>query len=130
MVSDVHLRRGLSCSGCHGGKPTDEDMSDEIYKRWPEREKRMADKSWIPRFCTEACHSQPGFMRRFNPSCEVAQVFDAPTYVPSIAYGTWHLEESRSETTVRRNRARIKQPSSHKAAALVNCIKHVPQARM
>ena len=74
VVSDVHLRRGLSCSGCHGGKPTDEDMSDEIYKRWPEREKRMADKSWIPRFCTEACHSQPGFMRRFNPALPVDQM--------------------------------------------------------
>ena len=74
VVSDVHLRRGLSCSGCHGGKPTDEDMSDEIYKRWPERDKRMADRSWIPRFCTEACHSQPGFMRRFNPALPVDQM--------------------------------------------------------
>ncbi len=74
VVSDVHLRRGLSCSGCHGGKPTDEDMSDEIYKRWPEREKRIVDRSWIPRFCTEACHSQPGFMRRFNPALPVDQM--------------------------------------------------------
>ena len=56
VVNDVHLRRGLSCSGCHGGKPTDEDMSDEIAKRWPKREVRIVDRTWIPRFCTEACH--------------------------------------------------------------------------
>ena len=74
VVSDVHLRRGLSCSGCHGGKPTDEEMTDEIYERWPERDKRLADRSWIPRFCGESCHSQPGFMRRFNPALPVDQM--------------------------------------------------------
>ncbi len=74
VVSDVHLRRGLSCSGCHGGKPTDDSMSDEIYERWPERDVRKVDRSWIPRFCTERCHSDPGFMRRFNPELPVDQM--------------------------------------------------------
>lgn len=74
VISDVHLRRGLSCSGCHGGKPTDEGMDDAIYGRWPERAKRKADRSWIPRFCTDACHSRPEFMRRFNPSLPVDQM--------------------------------------------------------
>jgi hypothetical protein len=37
VVSDIHLRRGLSCSGCHGGKPTDEEMTQEIYDRWRSR---------------------------------------------------------------------------------------------
>jgi len=74
VVSDVHLRRGLSCSGCHGGKPTQEDMTDEIYNRWPDRDKRQVDRSWIPGFCTDACHSQAGFMRRFNPSLPIDQI--------------------------------------------------------
>ena len=74
VVADVHLRRGLSCSGCHGGKPTDEEMTDAIYGRWPDRETRQADRSWIPSFCTEACHSQTGFMRRYNPSLPVDQM--------------------------------------------------------
>jgi len=74
VVSDIHLRRGLSCSGCHGGKPTDEEMTQEIYDRWPERDARQADRSWIPRFCADACHSQPGFMRRFNPALPVDQM--------------------------------------------------------
>jgi quinol-cytochrome oxidoreductase complex cytochrome b subunit len=74
VVADVHLRRGLSCSGCHGGKPTDEEMTDAIYDRWPDRDTRQADRSWIPSFCTEACHSQTGFMRRYNPSLPVDQM--------------------------------------------------------
>ena len=73
-VSDVHLRRGLSCSGCHGGKPTDEDMSDEIYNHWPDSTARQASRAWIPGFCTQACHSQPGFMRRFNPALPIDQM--------------------------------------------------------
>lgn len=74
VVADVHLRRGLSCSGCHGGKPTDEEMSQAIYDRWPDRERRQADRSWVPAFCTDACHSQAGFMRRFNPSLPIDQM--------------------------------------------------------
>lgn len=74
VVSDVHLRVGLSCSGCHGGKPTDEGMDDSIAKRWPERSVRKVDRSWIPRFCTDACHSRPEFMRRFNPQLPVDQM--------------------------------------------------------
>ena len=74
VVADVHLRRGLSCAGCHGGSPADEAMTAEVYKRWPLRDVRHADRSWIPGFCTERCHSQPGFMRRFNPALPVDQM--------------------------------------------------------
>ena len=74
VVSDVHMRRGLSCSGCHGGDPKDEAMSADIYKRWPLRDVRKGDRSWIPGFCTDRCHSQPGFMRRFNPGLPVDQM--------------------------------------------------------
>lgn len=74
VVSDVHLRRGLSCSGCHGGKPTDEDMSDAIYNHWPDADGRKASRAWIPGFCTQQCHSEPGFMRRFNPALPIDQM--------------------------------------------------------
>jgi len=74
VMSDVHLRRGLSCSGCHGGKPTDEEMPDAVYERWPDWDARRASRAWIPRFCTDACHSQPGFMRQFNPGLPVDQM--------------------------------------------------------
>jgi predicted CXXCH cytochrome family protein len=72
LVSDVHFRRGLSCAGCHGGDPRDEDMADEIYERWPEAPERYQDRTWIPGFCA-SCHADPIFMRRFNPALPTDQ---------------------------------------------------------
>ncbi len=73
VVSDVHFRKGLMCSGCHGGKPTDMEMSPEIYKRWPAGEARKKDLSWIPGFCAR-CHSSSEFMRSYNPKLPVDQL--------------------------------------------------------
>ena len=73
IVSDVHFRGGLMCAGCHGGKPTDSDMSAEISKRWPKSELRHKDRSWIPEFCAR-CHSSSEFMRGYNPSLPVDQL--------------------------------------------------------
>jgi len=72
FVSDVHFRRGLSCAGCHGGKPTDEEMPDEVYDRWPEAPARHADRGWIPGFCAR-CHADPEFMRGFDPAMATDQ---------------------------------------------------------
>jgi predicted CXXCH cytochrome family protein len=72
FTSDVHFRRGLSCAGCHGGDPDDGEMADEIYERWPEAPARYEDRSWIPQFCAR-CHSDPIFMRRFNPGLPTDQ---------------------------------------------------------
>jgi cytochrome b6 len=94
VVSDVHMRRGLACSGCHGGKPTDESMSDEIFSRWPDREHRRADRAWIPNFCTQACHSQPGFMRRFNPALPIDQMLKYRESRHGIALLTRHNERA------------------------------------
>ena len=73
FVSDVHFRRGLSCSGCHGGKPEADSMPTEIAKRWPAAEVRQKDRAWIPDFCAR-CHSDPSFMRTFNPSLPTDQL--------------------------------------------------------
>jgi cytochrome b6 len=73
FIGDTHFRRGLSCSGCHGGHPTDTDMADEIYERWPDMDTRHEDRTWIPQFCGR-CHSDPVFMRRYNPSLPTDQV--------------------------------------------------------
>ncbi|MGZ6142047.1 MAG: cytochrome c3 family protein, partial [Myxococcales bacterium] len=73
FVSDVHFRRGLSCSGCHGGKPTDEMMTKEIAARWPSADARHKDRSWIPEFCAR-CHADPNFMRGFNPTLPTDQL--------------------------------------------------------
>jgi cytochrome b6 len=73
VVSDTHFRRGLMCSGCHGGKPTDTEMSPEISARWPSEDARKKDRSWIPDFCAR-CHASSEFMRGFNPSLPVDQL--------------------------------------------------------
>ena len=73
VVADVHFRRGLLCSGCHGGKPTDKEMSPEIGKRWPAAEARKKDRSWIPEFCAR-CHGSSELMRQFNPKLPVDQL--------------------------------------------------------
>ena len=73
IVSDVHFRGGLMCAGCHGGKPTDAEMSAEIGKRWPASDLRHKDRSWIPEFCAR-CHSSSEFMRGYNPSLPVDQL--------------------------------------------------------
>ena len=73
FTSDTHFRKGLSCSGCHGGTPKDESMSNDIAKRWPKAEVRHADRGWIPDFCAR-CHSDPSFMRGFNPTLPTDQL--------------------------------------------------------
>jgi len=73
VVADVHVRGGLMCAGCHGGKPSDTEMSAEIGKRWPPSEVRHKDRSWIPEFCAR-CHSSSDFMRVYNPSLPVDQL--------------------------------------------------------
>ncbi|MFL5415532.1 MAG: cytochrome c3 family protein [Myxococcales bacterium] len=73
FVSDVHFRRGLSCSGCHGGKPSDEMMTKDIAARWPAEEARHSDRSWIPGFCAK-CHEDAAFMRGFNPTLPTDQL--------------------------------------------------------
>jgi hypothetical protein len=73
VVSDAHFRRGLMCSGCHGGKPTDTEMTEEISKRWPAGDARKKDRSWIPDFCAR-CHSSSEFMRGYNPSLPLDQL--------------------------------------------------------
>ncbi len=73
LVSDVHFRAGLSCAGCHGGKPSDDVMPKEIATRWPAEEVRHTDRSWIPEFCAR-CHSDTQFMRGFNPTLPTDQL--------------------------------------------------------
>lgn len=73
FLAGVHFRSGLSCSGCHGGSPEDLMMTDEIYERWPDVDVRHEDRTWIPEFCSR-CHSDPAFMRGFDPGLPTDQL--------------------------------------------------------
>jgi predicted CXXCH cytochrome family protein len=92
FIADAHFRRGLSCSGCHGGDPGDFDMADEIYERWPEAPERYEDRTWIPEFCAR-CHADPAFMRNFNPALATDQY---AKYEESL-HGKLLLEEEDSK---------------------------------
>jgi predicted CXXCH cytochrome family protein len=73
LLSDVHFRRGLTCSGCHGGDPAHTEMTKDISQRWPDKDVRHTDRTWIPQFCAR-CHADPTFMRNFNPSLPTDQL--------------------------------------------------------
>ncbi len=73
MEQDVHDRLGLSCVSCHGGDPKaglDGDLEAAMdpakgYIGIPER-------SAIPQLCAK-CHSEPNYMRQFNPRVSTDQ---------------------------------------------------------
>jgi predicted CXXCH cytochrome family protein len=72
FTSDAHFRRGVSCTGCHGGDPGDTVMTDPTYESMPEAEKRRLDRTWVPEFCGR-CHADPTYMRRFDPNLPTDQ---------------------------------------------------------
>ncbi len=74
MENDVHTQLGLSCADCHGGDSKaglDGDMDAAMdpakgYIGAPERKD-------IPQFCGR-CHSDPNYMRKFNPRVSTDQL--------------------------------------------------------
>ncbi len=69
MKRDIHAERGFSCPDCHGGDPTDMDVTSMAPERGflgkPSNEE-------IPQSCGR-CHSDAAFMRRYNPSLPTNQ---------------------------------------------------------
>ncbi|OGD19991.1 MAG: hypothetical protein A2W03_16100 [Candidatus Aminicenantes bacterium RBG_16_63_16] len=69
FAADVHKQFGLSCADCHGGNPAQDDITlakDKTFRGTPERAR-------IPEFCG-SCHSDSGYMRRYNPNIRVDQL--------------------------------------------------------
>ncbi len=72
IKDDYHLARGLGCQGCHGGDQTAIDNKAQSHspaKGFLGKPKRHA----IPESCGK-CHSDPNYMRTFNPSIRTDQV--------------------------------------------------------
>lgn len=73
---DIHAAAGLSCHDCHGGNPAAEAAEDlllakdEAFEANPYR--GAPRRGEIPSFCGR-CHSDPAYMRRFNPDLRVDQ---------------------------------------------------------
>lgn len=68
---DIHFRRGLTCTACHGGDgaaPAKEQAHD------PARGYRGAPRGTAVLDACGRCHSDPSYMRDFNPTLRVDQV--------------------------------------------------------
>jgi len=66
---DIHNQAGLSCTDCHGGNPSQEDIDlakDNTFKGKPARKD-------ISEFCAD-CHSNASYMKTFNPSLRIDQL--------------------------------------------------------
>jgi hypothetical protein len=68
---DVHIQPEVSCAGCHGGDASTDD--EEVAMSEDAGFIGVPSKDEIPGFCGR-CHSDIGYMRRFQPRIAVDQV--------------------------------------------------------
>jgi hypothetical protein len=75
---DIHSQKGLTCASCHGGDPTSDDPEKAMSRKagW----KGKIDRKQIPQLCG-SCHSDPAYMRQFNPSVRTDQLAQYHTSV-------------------------------------------------
>jgi hypothetical protein len=68
---DIHAQNGLTCTSCHGGDATSDDPDKAMSRkaRW----KGKIDRNQIPQLCG-TCHSDPAYIRQFNPSLRTDQL--------------------------------------------------------
>ena len=78
FAQDIHLAKGILCQDCHGGDPTKFDAGAAMS-----RAKGFIGKPThqvIPQLCGK-CHSNPTYMKKFNPTIRVDQVQEYYTSV-------------------------------------------------
>ena len=75
---DIHAQKGLTCANCHGGDPASDDPNKAMDRKagW----KGKIDRKQIPPLCG-SCHSDPAYMRQFNPSLRTDQLAQYHTSV-------------------------------------------------
>ena len=68
---DIHAQKGLTCVSCHGGDATSDDADKAMSRKagW----KGKIDRKQIPGLCG-SCHSDPAYMRGFDPSLRTDQL--------------------------------------------------------
>jgi len=68
---DIHAQKGLTCASCHGGDPKSDDPDKAMSRKagW----KGKIDRKQIPQLCG-SCHSDPAYIRQFNPSLRTDQL--------------------------------------------------------
>jgi hypothetical protein len=68
---DVHAQKGLTCASCHGGDPASDDADKAMSRKagW----KGKIERKQVPQLCG-GCHSDPAYMRQFNPTLRTDQL--------------------------------------------------------
>lgn len=74
---DIHAARGLTCVSCHGGDASDDGLGGMDPARGFLGKPTASD---VLPFCGR-CHSDPEYMRRYNPSPRVDQATEYATSV-------------------------------------------------
>ena len=75
---DVHAQKGLTCANCHGGDATSDDPNVAMNpkKGW----KGKIERRQVPELCGK-CHSDPAYMRQYNPTLRTDQLSQYKTSV-------------------------------------------------
>ena len=68
---DIHSQKGLTCTSCHGGDASNYDPDQAMSRKagWTGK----IDRKQVPQLCG-SCHSNPAYMRSFNPSLRTDQL--------------------------------------------------------
>src|SRR3974390_3033633 len=71
FAQDIHAQKGLTCASCHGGDPGSDDPEKARSRTagW----KGKIERKQIPQLC-ESCHSDPAYIRQFNPGLRTDQL--------------------------------------------------------
>ena len=69
-ATDIHHQAGLGCADCHGGNPKDDSMAAMSRAKGF---RGAPKKAQVPEFCAR-CHSDVGYMHRFNPKARADQL--------------------------------------------------------
>lgn len=70
IADDIHVKRGFSCSACHGGDPRAPGVESMDPKRGFVGKPAPAR---IPALCG-SCHARPEIMRKYNPNIPTDEV--------------------------------------------------------
>ncbi len=75
---DIHAQKGLTCTSCHGGDATSDDPDKAMSPKagW----KGKIERKQIPQLCGN-CHSDPAYIRQFDPSLRTDQLVQYRTSV-------------------------------------------------
>jgi len=75
---DIHAQRGLTCVSCHGGDATADEAEKAMSKKAGFKGK--IEHKQVPQLCG-SCHSDPTYMRQFNPGLRTDQLSQYKTSV-------------------------------------------------